>query len=54
MPTASRRAASTLSLIHIWVWFLRIGIMLAGLVLTPLGVKIDYQGPVFILSLIHI
>jgi hypothetical protein len=30
------------------VWFLRIGIMLAGLVLTPLGVKIDYQGPVFI------
>lgn len=32
------------------VWFLRIGIMLAGLVLTPLGVKIDYQGPVFILT----
>jgi hypothetical protein len=30
------------------VWFLRIGIMLAGLMLTPLGVKIDYQGPVFI------
>ena len=30
------------------VWFLRIGIMLAGLVLTPLGIRIDYQGPVFI------
>jgi len=30
------------------VWFLRIGIMLAGLLLTPLGVRIDYQGPVFI------
>nr|WP_225589379.1 DUF2306 domain-containing protein [Pseudoxanthomonas sp. PXM01] len=31
------------------VWFLRIGIMLAGLVLTPLGIKIDYQGATFIL-----
>jgi hypothetical protein len=30
------------------VWFLRIGIMLAGLLLTPLGIRIDYQGPVFI------
>ena len=30
------------------VWFLRIGIMLAGLMLTPLGIKINYQGPVFI------
>jgi hypothetical protein len=30
------------------VWFLRIGIMLAGLVLTPLGIKIDYQGAIFI------
>lgn len=31
------------------VWFLRIGIMLAGLVLTPLGIKIDYHGAPFIL-----
>ena len=31
------------------VWFLRIGIMLAGLVLTPLGIEIDYQGATFIL-----
>ena len=30
------------------VWFLRIGIMLAGLALTPLGIKIDYQGMVFV------
>ncbi len=30
------------------VWFLRIGIMLAGLVLAPMGVKIDYRGAVFI------
>lgn len=31
------------------VWFLRIGIMLAGLLLAPLGIKIDYQGATFIL-----
>lgn len=30
------------------VWFLRIGIMLAGIVLAPLGIKIDYQGMVFV------
>ena len=30
------------------VWFLRIGIMLAGLVLAPLGIKIDYTGAAFI------
>jgi hypothetical protein len=30
------------------VWFLRIGIMLAGLVLAPLGIKIDYTGATFI------
>ncbi len=30
------------------VWFLRIGIMLAGLVLTPLGIEINYQGAVFV------
>ena len=30
------------------VWFLRIGIMLAGLVLAPLGIRIDYTGAAFI------
>lgn len=30
------------------VWFLRIGIMLAGLVLAPMGIAIDYQGATFI------
>jgi hypothetical protein len=30
------------------VWFLRIGIMLAGLALGPLGIEIDYQGVVFV------
>jgi hypothetical protein len=30
------------------VWFLRIGIMLAGLVLAPLGIKVDYTGAAFI------
>ena len=30
------------------VWFLRIGIMLAGLALAPLGIEIDYQGMVFV------
>lgn len=30
------------------VWFLRIGIMLAGLVLAPMGIAIDYQGAIFI------
>ncbi|HEY6942320.1 DUF2306 domain-containing protein [Dokdonella sp.] len=30
------------------VWFLRIGIMLAGLALAPLGIKIDYEGAVFV------
>ena len=31
------------------VWFLRIGIMLTGLVLAPLGIQIDYSGAPFIL-----
>ena len=31
------------------VWFLRIGIMLTGLVLAPLGIQIDYTGAPFIL-----
>ena len=30
------------------VWFLRIGIMLAGLALAPLGIGIDYRGAVFV------
>ncbi|MCB1613251.1 MAG: DUF2306 domain-containing protein [Lysobacterales bacterium] len=30
------------------VWFLRIGIMLAGLLLAPLGVEINYRGMVFV------
>jgi len=30
------------------VWFLRVGIMLAALTLAPLGVKIDYEGAVFV------
>lgn len=30
------------------VWFLRIGIMFAGLALTPLGIEINYTGAVFI------
>lgn len=30
------------------VWFLRIGIMIAGLVLAPLGIRINYQGMVFV------
>lgn len=30
------------------VWFLRIGIMLAGLLLAPMGIAIDYQGATFI------
>lgn len=30
------------------VWFLRIGIMLAGLALAPLGIRIDYEGIVFV------
>jgi len=30
------------------VWFLRIGIMLAGLVLAPLGIQVNYTGATFI------
>ena len=46
---AHRRHALRAYLLVNGVWFLRIGIMLAGLVLTPLGIKIDYQGTAFIL-----
>src|SRR5690606_14379674 len=31
------------------VWFLRIGMMLAGLILTPLGLRIDYSGATFLI-----
>ncbi len=44
-----RRHALRAYLLVNGVWFLRIGIMLAGLVLTPMGIKIDYQGATFIL-----
>lgn len=30
------------------VWFLRIGILLAGLVLAPLGITVDYTGATFV------
>ena len=46
--TVHRRHALRAWLLVNGVWFLRIGIMLAGLLLTPLGFKIDYQGPIFI------
>ncbi len=42
-----RHALRTFLLVN-GVWFLRIGIMLAGLVLAPLGIEIDYQGMVFV------
>lgn len=42
-----RHALRTFLLVN-GVWFLRIGIMLAGLVLAPLGIRIDYQGIVFV------
>lgn len=45
---AHRRHAVRAWLLVNGVWFLRVGIMLAALVLTPLGVKIDYQGAVFV------
>lgn len=42
-----RHALRTFLLVN-GVWFLRIGIMLVGLVLAPLGIKIDYDGMVFV------
>ena len=42
-----QHALRTLLLVN-GVWFLRIGIMLAGLVLAPLGIEINYQGMVFV------
>ncbi|HEY1034933.1 MAG TPA: DUF2306 domain-containing protein [Pseudoxanthomonas sp.] len=44
-----RRHALRAYLLVNGVWFLRIGIMLAGLVLTPLGITIDYTGAPFLL-----
>lgn len=46
--TVHRRHALRAYLLVNGVWFLRIGIMLAALVLAPLGVKIDYEGTTFI------
>lgn len=43
-----RRHALRAFLLVNGVWFLRIGIMLAGLVLAPFGVEINYQGMVFV------
>ena len=43
-----RRHALRAYLLVLGVWFLRIGIMLAGLLLAPLGVKITYSGAAFI------
>lgn len=45
---AHRRHALRAWLLVNGVWFLRIGIMLAGLLLAPLGIKIDYTGAVFV------
>ena len=46
-PRHRQHALRTFLLVN-GVWFLRIGIMLAGLVLAPLGIEIDYQGMVFV------
>jgi hypothetical protein len=45
---AHRRHATRAFLLVNGVLFLRIGIMFAGLVLTPLGIQVDYSGWVFI------
>jgi len=45
---AHRRHALRAWLLVNGVWFLRIGIMLAGLLLAPLGIKIDYTGAAFV------
>ena len=45
---AHRRHAMRTWLLVNGVWFLRIGIMLAGLLLAPLGIKIDSTGAVFV------
>lgn len=43
-----RQHALRAYLLVLGVWILRIGIILAGLVAAPLGVKIDYTGAIFI------
>jgi hypothetical protein len=43
-----RQHALRAYLLVLGVWFLRIGIMLTGLVLAPLGVKITYTGTAFV------
>jgi hypothetical protein len=45
---AHRRHATRAFLLVNGVLFLRIGLMFAGLVLAPLGIKVDYSGWVFI------
>lgn len=45
---AHRRHATRAFLLVNGVLFLRIGIMLAGVLLTPLGIKVDYDGWVFV------
>src|SRR5690606_41250393 len=44
-----RRHALRAYLLVNGVWFLRIGMMLAGLILTPLGLRIDYSGATFLI-----
>jgi len=43
-----RRHALRAYLLVNGVWFLRIGMMLAGVLLTPLGITLDYSGATFI------
>lgn len=43
-----RRHALRAWLLVLGVWFLRIGIMLAGLALAPLGIRMSYDGAVFV------
>lgn len=45
---AHRRHATRAFLLVNGVLFLRVGIMLAGVLLTPLGIRVDYDGGVFI------
>lgn len=46
---AHRRHALRAWLLVNGVWFLRIGILLAGLALAPLGIRIDYTGATFVI-----
>lgn len=46
--TTHRRHALRAWLLVNGVWFLRIGILLVGLVLAPLGIEVDYTGATFV------